>query len=102
MNTDKLRNKLIAVARATPQDDRVPYAFEKRILAHIAAQPVMDATFLWARALWRAAVPCVAITMVLGAFSFLPSTSNADQTQDLSASYEHAMRASTDQTEEIW
>jgi len=102
MNTDKLKEKLIVAARATPLDDRVPYAFEKRIMAHIAAQPVMDEATLWGRALWRAAVPCIAITFLLGAVSFLPSASDTDETQDLSASYENVMLASADQQEELW
>ncbi len=102
MNTDKLREKLIAAARATPLDDRVPYSFEKRIMAHIAEQPVADIVLFWGRALWRAAVPCLVITLLLGVFSFLPSTVDADQTQDLSASYESAMLATADQQEELW
>ena len=36
MNLDNLHNKLITAARATPADDRVPYAFEKRVMARLA------------------------------------------------------------------
>src|ERR1035441_10170892 len=59
MNVTQLERKLIAAARANPPSDRVPYAFEKRIMAHLAAQPVVDDWALWARALLRAAAPCV-------------------------------------------
>src|ERR1039458_1755153 len=47
MNVTQLERKLIAAARANPPTDRVPYAFEKRIIAHLAAQPVVDAWALW-------------------------------------------------------
>ena len=53
MNLAELERKLIAAARANPPSDRVPYAFEKRIMARLAAWPVADSWALWARALWR-------------------------------------------------
>ena len=65
MNTEELKKKLLAAARANPPGDHVPLAFEKRILANLAAKPVADLAALWARALWRAAVPCVAVTVLL-------------------------------------
>ena len=40
MNLAELERKLIAAARANPPSDRVPYAFEKRIMARLAARPV--------------------------------------------------------------
>ena len=55
MNLTQLERKLIAVARANPPSERVPYAFEKRILARLPAQPMLDRWELWGRALWRAA-----------------------------------------------
>jgi hypothetical protein len=102
MNTDKLKQKLIAAARTAPADDRVPYAFEKRVMAHIRSQPAPDAAALWARALWRAAVPCVAVTLLLGALSFVPAESDTAMTTDLSDNYEQAMLVSLDEQEELW
>ncbi len=55
MKLSELHNKLIAAARNNPPDDRVPYAFEKRITALLAARPVTDRWALWSRALWRGA-----------------------------------------------
>ncbi len=102
MNPDNLKEKLIAAARAATPDDRVPYAFEKRIMARIASQPAaLDVTALWARGLWRAALPCVAITILMGAFSFLPSRQETSD-QDLVSAYEEVMTATADQQEEIW
>ena len=103
MNTEELRKKLLAAARANPPSDHVPLAFEKRVLANLAAKPAADIAALWARALWRAAIPCVAVTVLLGAFSFMPSTNNTTANEeDLSQTFEQTMLASADQLEENW
>ena len=65
MNVDQLQQKLIAVARAHPPSDHVPYAFEKRIMARLAGDALVDRLTLWTRLLWRAAAPCLGITLVL-------------------------------------
>ena len=96
MNVAELERKLIAVAQANPPSDRVPYAFEKRIMARLAARPVVDDWALWARALWRAAAPCVAIMLLLGAWSFFaPQTSIS--ANDLSQQLEQTLLAAVDQ-----
>ena len=103
MNTEELRKKLLAAARANPPSDHVPLAFEKRVLANLAAKPAADIAALWAHALWRAAIPCVAVTVLLGAFSFIPSTNNTTANEeDLSQTFEQTMLASADQLEENW
>jgi hypothetical protein len=67
MNLDKLQSKLLAAAReAPPPSDAVPYAFEKRIMARLAALPCHDLAALWNRMLWRAAVPSVLIMLSAG------------------------------------
>ena len=38
MNIAELQKKLLAAARANPPGDRVPYAFEKRVMALLAAR----------------------------------------------------------------
>lgn len=103
MNLEHLQQKLIAAARATPPDDRVPYAFEQRILARLAERPVADAATLWARALWRAAVPCVAVTLLVAAcsFVFVSSESNPISTDDVSEQFEQALLATADSGEEL-
>ena len=68
--------KLIQAARAIPPDDRVPHAFEKRIMARLAGMTVMDSRALWAQALGRAAVFCVALMVLLAVGAvLLPSAS---------------------------
>ena len=71
MNLDNLQQKLIAAARiAQPHDERVPYAFEKRVMARLAEVRV-DLLGAWSHALWRAAVLCVAVMLLAGAWTFL-------------------------------
>jgi len=104
MNLAELERKLIAAARAHAPSDRVPYAFEKRIMAHLATRPMRDHWELWGRALWRAAAPCVAIMLVLGAWSFFGSQSSTGST-DLSQDLEQTLLAAVDQdqpTDSTW
>ena len=85
MNLFELHKKLIATARGNPPNARVPLAFEKRIIALLPQQAV-DGWAQWAAALWRAAVPCIAIMLLLGAWSFLggyPATGSSDLSQDI-------------------
>ena len=96
MNLAELERKLIATARANPPSERVPYAFEKRIMARLAARPVVDGWALWARALWRAVAPCVAIMLLLGAWSFVASQ-GSPPANDLSQELEKTLLAAVDQ-----
>ena len=98
MNLAELQKKLIAAARLNPPDDRVPYAFEKRITALIAARSGADRWMFWTHGLWRAAASCVAVAVVCGTFSlFMPATS--DNGNDLSQDFENTLLASVDQAD---
>jgi hypothetical protein len=97
-NIAELQRKLTAAARLQTPDDRVPYAFEKRIMALIAGRVVVSGRILWARGLWRAAVSCVALAAVCGAVLFFtPAT--ADTGNDLSQDFENTLLASVDQAD---
>ncbi len=65
-------------------------------MAHLAARPVVDDWALWGRALWRAAAPCVAIMLLLGAWSLFdqPGSTPAN---DLSQQLEQTLLAAVDQ-----
>ena len=108
MNWEPLRQKLLAVARAQPPVDRVPYAFEKRIMARLAQMPAVDLSALWARALWRAAAPCVAFALLLGVWSFLGAQNNAassglTDSDDFAQHFEQTMLAAVEEpAEETW
>jgi hypothetical protein len=65
---------LIAAARANAPGDRVPYAFEKRVTALLASRVAPQNLDLWVRGLWRAAVSCVAVALLCGAWAlFTPA-----------------------------
>jgi hypothetical protein len=86
MNLVELQRKLLAAARGHAPSEQVPYAFEQRIMARLRSQSVADGWVLWGRALWRATAPCIAVMLLLGAWTLFrpvapPST--GDLSQDL-------------------
>ncbi|HUE36253.1 MAG TPA: hypothetical protein VMO20_02590 [Candidatus Acidoferrum sp.] len=98
MNVTELHRKLIAAARAGAPDDRVPYAFEKRIMALIPAIPRTNSAALWVRGLWQAALSCAAVALLCGAWSFFSPASNSSD--DLSQNLETTLLASVDQSDQ--
>jgi hypothetical protein len=98
-NWQTLRAKLIAAARANPPGESVPYAFEKRVMALIAARAASDRLAFWVRGLWQAAASCVAVALLLGAWAFFnpPSTNHPE---DLSQNFENTLLASVDQSDQ--
>jgi len=96
MNLVKLEEKLLAAARANPPSDRVPYAFEKRVIACLGNATARDAGAFWARALWRAAAPCVGVMLLLSAWSFLGGGNNTSQ-GDWSTVFENTVLAAANQ-----
>jgi len=95
MNVTELHRKLIAAARVNAPDDRVSYAFEKRIMALIPAVAPTDSVAVWVRGLWQAAVSCAVIALLCGAWSFFSPASNTGD--DLSQNFENTLLASVDQ-----
>src|SRR5437773_817953 len=93
MNLVELQRKLVAAARANPLSDRVSYAFEKRVMAQLAAWITLDRGAFWARALWRGAASCVALMLLLGAWSFfVPPTNGVNGIKgDLSQDFENTV-----------
>src|SRR5258708_1302067 len=84
MNLDDLQKRLLVAARNHPPADTVPYAFEKRIMARLGPAPAMaDGWTWWARALWRAAVPCVAMTLLLAVWTVAVPVTNHDADLDI-------------------
>lgn len=75
MDLIELRKKLIAAARANAPSEQVPYAFEKRVMARLAAKAKVDEWAWWGRALWRGAAACAAVTLFCTALAvFSPRT----------------------------
>jgi len=96
MNLADLHRKLIAAARAHRPSDRVPLAFEKRVMARLSAWPRPDPWTFWARALWCAAAPCVAIMLLLSVWSFFIAN-HGEAANDLSQQIDSTMLAAVDQ-----
>ena len=69
MKIDQLQTKLLAAARADQPSDRVPFAFEKRILARLKESSGFDAWSYWGQMLWRATAPCVAIMITVSVWT---------------------------------
>jgi len=99
MNLAELQTKLIAAARTNVPGDQVPYAFEKRVTALLADRVAPDNLALWVSGLWRAAVSCVAVTLLFGAWAVLNPTT-VSTTSDLSQNFESTLLASVDQTDQ--
>jgi hypothetical protein len=102
MNLTELERKLLAVARTNAPSDTVPYAFQTRVMARLRSAGVPDGWALWAGALWRASVPCVAIVLFLGAWTFFASPTPAQG--DLSQDFENTVLAAANQqaSDSIW
>jgi hypothetical protein len=99
VNLIELQKKLIAIARAGAPDERVPFAFEKRIIALVSSRRAMDRVAWWVRGLWQAAASCAAVALLVGAWAFFnpaPKTSG----NDLSQNFENTLLASVDQSDQ--
>ena len=96
MTLDELQRKVIAAARADRPSERVPFAFEKRVMAQLRGRSTVDVWGLWAHALWRAAAACVAITLALSAWSFFDRPAKAPAS-DLSQAIDNTVLAAVDQ-----
>lgn len=95
MNINVLHEKLIRAARTVRPSDQVPYAFEKRIMARIQGEPLLDSLALWARALWRGAIPCIALTLLLSVWAIrTPEPTAPPETADLGSELESTLMAS--------
>ena len=87
--------EFVKLAREVPRDERVPYAFEKRIMAYLAQTPAPDFLAMWTHALWRAVVPCVGIMLIVAAISF---TQTDDSNTDLETELDNAVMTPPDST----
>lgn len=97
MNLPELKKKLIAAARAATPDDAVPYAFEKRVTALIKSRVASHNLDAWVHGLWRAALSCVAIAALCGAWAFFALGTSSSTSEDISQNFENTLLASVDQ-----
>lgn len=99
MNLVELQRKLIAAARANVPGDTVPYAFEKRVTALLASRVAPHHLDAWVRGLWRAAVSCVVVALLMGAWAVFTPAATTNST-DLSQDFENTLLASVDQPDQ--
>jgi len=95
MDLKQLEQKLIRAARQHAPPDDVPAGFERRVAAHLRSRVVPDLFSLWSQALWRAAAPCTAIMLCLGAWSWY-SQANATPATDWSQDFDTLVLAGID------
>ena len=102
MNLTELQRKLLDAARSHTPSDSVPYAFQTRVMARLRGVAAPDGWALWAGALWRATVPCVAIVVLMGAWAFFASPTPAQG--DFSQDFENTVLAAANQqaSDSIW
>ena len=70
LNLADLQRKLLAAARREAPRDDVPYAFEQRMMARLAASGEPGFWAAWIRPLWSAAALCSLVALLTGAWSF--------------------------------
>ena len=99
MNLEQLHDKLIAAARADVPGGEVPYAFEKRITALLVSRAAPDKMAYWVQGLWRAAVSCAAITLLLGAWAVMNPAAAPTAADDFSQNFQNTLLASVDPNE---
>src|ERR1043166_806938 len=100
MNVVDLEKMLLKAARLERPSDKVPYTFEKRVMALLQPLPTPDRLSLWAAALWRAAVPCLVLMLLLSVWSFVPRT-NASPSTNLPQEMDNAVLAAIDQEQAV-
>ena len=96
MNPDCLIEKLLAAARATPADERVPYAFEQRIMARLRSTAAWDRWSVWEHALWRSARLCLLILLGSGLWWVWSEQDSPDFSQE----FQHAVFAQATQVDD--
>ncbi|MCX8090399.1 MAG: hypothetical protein N3I86_05605 [Verrucomicrobiae bacterium] len=106
---EQLRQKLIAAARLDVPADTVPWAFEQRVLARLRAPRSLDLAAFWARALWRAAAPCVALSLALLTWHLAVESASAPEPepQTLAQQLEQTLLAAVqeqtaDESTDVW
>jgi hypothetical protein len=86
--------EFVKLARELPRDERVPYAFEKRVMAHLGQMPAPDMLAMWTQALWKAVAPCVGIMLIALVISF--ARTDDSNGNDLQTELDNAVMAPPD------
>ncbi len=100
MNLDRLQKSLLVAARRDCPSDRVPYAFEQRVMTAVRGLRPADPLVLWTAGLWRAALSSVAVAVVLVGANAV--TTDGGQEGISADPLETALVASADPIPESW
>ena len=60
--------QIIRLARSLPEDSRIPYAFEKRVMTFVREAGATDIWSLWLPTMRRAAICGLTVLVVTGAY----------------------------------
>ena len=96
MTLNELQRRLIEAARKNPPSGAAPLAFEKRVMARLAAMPRSDIWSMLARPFWIAAASCAAVTLACGIWT--SAGASRSDAESFSRQFETAMYASVDET----
>ncbi|MDB6052954.1 MAG: hypothetical protein JWN25_477 [Verrucomicrobiales bacterium] len=70
MDIEKVRIGLLKAERSRVPSQDVPYAFEKRVMAHIASCPALESITDYMSVLWKAAGSCACVMVLAFVVSF--------------------------------
>ena len=101
MQLRQLSEKLIEGARSNVPADAVPYAFEQRVMAHIRGIKPVDAWAIWSAGLWRAALACLLLTLLSGAWSVWGEPDSAPSIE-FAQEFETAVAVPETQFYDLW
>lgn len=102
MEIRELEKRLFTAARAEGVDRSVPYGFETRIMARLGGETVLDVWAFWNRLLWRAAAPCVALSVALGIWAAVAGNPIPSSGDNLAAEFESTLLAPLARLDETW
>ncbi len=100
MDLEALKSKLISAARLEEPSERVPYAFEKRVMARLAAPPRNELWTFWNHYLWRAAAICLAVALCSGLWT--AASSHFEAPGDFSHEFETAVFVMAEPVDDAW
>ena len=100
MDLTLLKVKLLAAARRPVPSDAVPHGFEQRVMARLRAPGTDDVWMLWGRMLWRGALGCAAIALLLSLWALLPLP--AEPRTSLSDIYDSTVYMAADELTDSW
>lgn len=101
MNRTTLVKKLMTAARANPPSDRIPYAFEQRVMALLKSRARRDEWAWWIRALWAGAGACAAVALATSVWSSR-ADEGAEAWNSFSHGFEQTLFASAEHPENTW